>query len=250
MWWPHLWRFAFQVWVQVLAWNSATTFSIAKETIIAPLLILLVTLQFTIGKGWWKPAVLQQHGGDVLRSFVVTAGVLFLLVGVAFVVAIPVVVYQDHMELVASGQRLTESNRRLTKERDEWKDNVNKAPKVIFQQSQRALHYVDTDAQQQRNHRREMRDALGKFLSEGIRYQVLAAKESDPFPETEANAWLSQVLDFLRMNLGDGYAARLQNGAGLPLAVTAIGDNHRRSIWGGLNTINARLTEFIAEQRD
>jgi len=98
----HLGRFALLVWIQVLAWNSATTFSIAKEAIIVPLLVLVVALRWTLGKDWYKRSVLGGRGGDVLKSFAITIGVVFALIGVCYVAAIPVVVYQDHIYLVAS----------------------------------------------------------------------------------------------------------------------------------------------------
>jgi nitrate reductase NapE component len=110
MWTEHCWRFLGRVWIQVLSWHSATTFSIIREIIVVPVLLLLVSLWLPIRKErWWKwetIRTLRKRGADVLRNFLLLVCVLFGLLGLVFVAAIPFVVYEDHKDLVAQVGRL------------------------------------------------------------------------------------------------------------------------------------------------
>jgi len=136
--WPHLWRFLGRVWAEVLSWHSATTFSLVRETLLIPSIVLLVgwfALRKTIGEGWYKPSVLKTHGGDVLKSFFITVFVLSAMLGVVFLVAVPFVVYQDHIDLVSSKRDLVSANGKLVKERDDWKSKTQEVPRTIVEAS-------------------------------------------------------------------------------------------------------------------
>jgi hypothetical protein len=98
--------------------------------------------------------------------------------------------------------------------------------------------------------KRRTRDSLGAFLNQGRQFQIIVGDETKPVPEEKLDAWYHNVQKFISESLGEGYAARLMNSAGLPLSGASIQDNTRRKIWGNLNMINARLAEFISELKD
>src|SRR5579862_1517805 len=131
MWQPHLWRFLGRVWNQVLAWNSATTFSIAKEVVIAPVLLLFVALWWTLRKDFYKPSAIRSRGGDVLKAFAITIVGLFALILLCCIAAVPVVVYQDHTYLVSVNGDFASANKKLVDERDEWKSKA-RAPSPSY----------------------------------------------------------------------------------------------------------------------
>jgi hypothetical protein len=108
--WSHFLVFISRTWDQFLAWNSATTFSILKETFIIPLTVFVFTLWISIGSEFWKPSVFKARGREVLKAFVIAVVVPVVLVAAVFVVAIPVTVYRDHQELVARIRRLSQEN--------------------------------------------------------------------------------------------------------------------------------------------
>jgi hypothetical protein len=119
--WPHLLRFLSRVWAKLLAWHSATTFSVVRETIIIPLVIVLLTLIVILyplrKEKWWKWDVLktlQDRIGEVFKSLVIVIISLFVLLIAVFMAAVPVVVYQDHNNFLSA-------IRILTAERDDWK---------------------------------------------------------------------------------------------------------------------------------
>jgi hypothetical protein len=116
MWRPHLWRFLWRVWAEVLSWHSATTFSLLRETFIIPLMLLVVglyTLSRTVGEGWYKWSTLKTHGRDVVKSFSVTVLVLLALLVSVILAAIPIVVYEDHRDIVLANVRLVSTNAKL-----------------------------------------------------------------------------------------------------------------------------------------
>jgi hypothetical protein len=65
----------------------------------------------------------------VLRSFWITAVVFLVLLVVVFIWAIPVVIYQDHEEIVSANKNLAKLNSTLKSERDDWKARAEKLPK-------------------------------------------------------------------------------------------------------------------------
>jgi hypothetical protein len=92
--WPHLLRFVWRVWAQVLIWNSATPYSAIRDALL-PLLVLVAMTGIRI-KQWRMPKA-QELITPAVWTFVVT----LVLLGGAFIFATPVVVYQDHNDLVA-----------------------------------------------------------------------------------------------------------------------------------------------------
>jgi len=106
----------------VLLWHSATSFSIIREIIIAPMAICLASLWWPIRKEkWWKWGViktLKDRSGDVLRTFFTIVLVLLALLVLVYTAAIPFVVYQDHMDVVAANQKLKHERDSARSERD------------------------------------------------------------------------------------------------------------------------------------
>jgi hypothetical protein len=118
MWQPHLWHFLGQVWLLVLSWHSATTFSVVRDILIVPAVIALGTLRWKLGKAFWRWGTLISQGTDVLKSLGISIVGLLGLLAAVFVFAIPFVVYQDHMDLVFANKRTTDQ---LTTEREKAK---------------------------------------------------------------------------------------------------------------------------------
>jgi hypothetical protein len=107
--WSHLWHFVERLWVQVLQWNSATSYSTIRD-ILFPLLLLFALIGFRL-REWRKPSV-----RDVVIPAVKAAVVSLTLIGLAVIAAIPVVVWQDHADLVKAEKKLIADNKRLSDE--------------------------------------------------------------------------------------------------------------------------------------
>jgi len=119
--WSHLWHFTGRVWTQVLIWHSATSFSTIRD-ICLPLVLLIALVGFRI-REWRRPGV-----RDLVISALRTVVVLLALLGLVFIAAIPVVMWQYHYDLARKNQDLARANGDLTRansetarERDDWK---------------------------------------------------------------------------------------------------------------------------------
>jgi len=106
----------------------------------------------------------------------------------------------------------------------------------------------DLEAQlEQRQQRREIRESLGGFLTQGRQLRSRCANEQEPPPNAEGDEWAATVETFLRERLGESYIARFQSDAGLPLSATSISSIPHRMLWGRINTRMARLQQFLEE---
>lgn len=121
---PHIWRFLGRVWDLVKIWNSATTFSLVKEAIILPLVLFVLTAAITIGRGWYKPSILQSRGRDLVKALIIAVGGSLALLVAVFLAALPVSFYQDHVDLLGKIESLRQSNSELAQDRDKWKKKV------------------------------------------------------------------------------------------------------------------------------
>src|SRR5712691_4624721 len=105
MWWPHLVHLLGRSWTQVLAWRSATTFSLLLEVAIPCFIFLLLRL-WTVGS--WKQMFTIRGAWPEVRSLLTTLVVLLAIAGTIFIAAIPVVIDQDHNDLVTANKKLRE----------------------------------------------------------------------------------------------------------------------------------------------
>lgn len=122
--WKHLGHLLGQVWPRVLAWNSATAFSFWKELIIVPLVIFFLFWISQFGRNWYSWPVIKDKGWETLKPFLQTIAGLALIAVAVFIVGIPVVIYEDHVNLVEANRKLVSANDGIGKDRDEW---INKA---------------------------------------------------------------------------------------------------------------------------
>lgn len=67
-----------------------------------------------------------------------------------------------------------------------------------------------------------------------------------PVPDGWANAWGQAVSENLASDLGDDFAVRFNNGAGLPIGMTVLAPPYSR-VEGYVRIRMARLTEFMQE---
>lgn len=112
----HIWHFAgatAKIW---LSWNSATPISIIRDFLIVLVGAALMTrVQFRK----WIPTredLQSGRGKEIVISLCVGILALAFVLGVLFVAAIPVVVWQDHKALVEQNQALVEQNNKLLQE--------------------------------------------------------------------------------------------------------------------------------------
>jgi hypothetical protein len=133
--WSHLGHISAQIFGKVLAWFSATPFSFAVD-----LFVLFVVFGFSwrreFGKDWHNYAVIRTSSSKKwsagLLGVLVTVGIIVL----ALCVAVPVTVYQDHIELTERNSRLTIQNGNLIAAQDTLSKEVGR---LTTQVSHRAI---------------------------------------------------------------------------------------------------------------
>jgi hypothetical protein len=75
----------------------------------------------------------------------------------------------------------------------------------------------------------EIRDGIGKFMTEGSMLVANCGDHSTPPDERALEAWLTRVLDYVRVNLGQSYTDRLISPAGVPIvACNGADDAHNK----------------------
>ncbi len=116
----HLKHLLLDAWVQVLAWNSATSYSLAKD-ILLPIAIFCFGWFIQFGKDWRNWQVIGTEGKKILKLGSVAIGLPALVVVAAFSYAVPLIVYRDHDHLVSENRKLRRQNGKLVdpKSRDE-----------------------------------------------------------------------------------------------------------------------------------
>lgn len=102
----HLWHLVEQAFALVLAWNSATPFSLVKEAVFGPLIIFLFAWCFEFRGDWKRWSVIQTRGRDIIKPFLFTILGSFALLGVVFAVAVPCAIYKDHQSLLRANRNL------------------------------------------------------------------------------------------------------------------------------------------------
>lgn len=98
--------------------------------------------------------------------------------------------------------------------------------------------------------REEIRIKLGIFIQECQDLMVKCANEKEPPPDKEIEDLAKRLDSYIRSNLGVEYIARIQNYAGLPMAMNSISSREHRNRWGQLYMWTARLDQFITDFRD
>jgi hypothetical protein len=100
-------------------------------------------------------------------------------------------------------------------------------------------------AQQVRH--REIRDTIGKLMTEGSRLQATCANNSTPPDERSLDAWLNRVVEYVRAQLGQSYADRLISPAGVPIVACNGADDAHNKIFRIVYAINFHLEQFSTE---
>jgi hypothetical protein len=103
--WDHLGHLALRCGAQVLAWHSATGFSLAREVAIIPVLLYIGLRWYAIGRQPWREWFRLMGAWREIRPVLLTMGILLALTGSAFLASIPVVIYKDHQELATAKAR-------------------------------------------------------------------------------------------------------------------------------------------------
>jgi cell division protein FtsB len=110
----HIAHLLARCWAEVLRWQGTTTFSVVREAAI-PVVILLVVRWWDVG--WeFKRVTAMGPFKEELRRAVKTITVLLAVAGVVFLAAIPVVIYQDHKELVESRSKAVRETAEVKRE--------------------------------------------------------------------------------------------------------------------------------------
>ena len=112
----HISHLLIRAWVVFLSWNSATTFSVIRDFLVA-LVVFVLMARLTQGKAWWRLSVLRSSGEQLLLTLLATIGGLLLVIGFVYVAAIPCAVYQDHIDLVRDNNMLIREKRKLIEEK-------------------------------------------------------------------------------------------------------------------------------------
>lgn len=97
------------------------------------------------------------------------------------------------------------------------------------------------------NDKRQIREKLGQVLAEGQKLIYACCNEKDAPPEEEVNDWSTRTIRILQADLGEAFATRFQNSAGIPQASCGISSEPHRNLWGRVRMRMARLDQFISE---
>jgi hypothetical protein len=101
-------------------------------------------------------------------------------------------------------------------------------------------------AEQEKN--RSTREKLGSFMREGLQMISDCSDNSIPLKQTELNDWLKRLVEWVRSNMGDAYAARLTNPAGVPTNIACRNaDEAHNQVYRIVSFINFRLEQFLSE---
>ena len=100
-----------------------------------------------------------------------------------------------------------------------------------------------------RGQRRAIQDTLGRLMNEAIQLRRRCENEQETPPQRLADAWQARAETFLRDQLGESYAVRFQNDAGLPAGLSSISSFAHRELWGKLGHRVIRLQKFLQEYR-
>jgi hypothetical protein len=108
----HLGNLIAACWWRVLAWNSATPYSLFKDLGI-PLLTFAAAWGVQFGKDWRNWAVIKAQGKKILIAGAFTVGIPVIILIAAFLFAIPDLIYEDHQQLIGELAKLRYANSKL-----------------------------------------------------------------------------------------------------------------------------------------
>ena len=134
--------------------------------------------------------------------------------------------------------------------------NAIRAPSKLAVEDAKETSKLRTEVQElkaqldPRQHRKQIREALGAFLAEGIQLRDQCTNENQPPPNAAADDWAARTQEYLRANLGTEYIPRFRDHSGLPTRYSSIASEAHVRLWSGLMTRTARLQEFIRELAD
>jgi hypothetical protein len=139
----HIGHLCARAWPVFLSWNSATTFSIIRDFLLA-LVVFALAARFTLGKGWWRWKVLTSAGGKTLtQTLGATLFGLAVLLILVFAAAIPAVISRDHEDLVRDRNRLRANVNDLQKQLSEA--NNKPIPTIPKTQKPTTSAYIQAD---------------------------------------------------------------------------------------------------------
>ena len=101
-----------------------------------------------------------------------------------------------------------------------------------------------------RRNRKNIRVALGGFLTEGQALMSRCDDVTTPPPNEDADSWGQKVEVFLLDNFDESYVARFRDGTGVPLAARVSREQPSLphvNLWSALRIRVFRLQEFIKE---
>jgi hypothetical protein len=111
--------------------------------------------------------------------------------------------------------------------------------------SQRQLVATRTADQLRRT---EIREAIGRFINEGLAISNTCMDNTSPPRWQELNAWKTPIEDYLRKQLNGSYVYRLNSAAGVSLSVACRGgDEAHNQLFIVANAINFHLEQFSSE---
>jgi hypothetical protein len=94
---------------------------------------------------------------------------------------------------------------------------------------------------------REIRDTIGKFMTEGSILVANCADKSTPPDQQPLNAWVTRVVEYVRTRLRQSYADRVLSPAGVPIVACNGADDAHNKMYRVVYAVNFHLEQFSTE---
>ena len=120
-----------------------------------------------------------------------------------------------------------------------------KLPAIMDAEAEAARRIL-LDQQETVAQRKMKQDALGAFLEQGTALMSRSRDFQKEPPESEANEWLGELIDYLQANLGKAYVARVNDGASAPVGYSSQHKEHD-ALYNGIRIRVFHLQEFLKE---
>jgi hypothetical protein len=98
-----------------------------------------------------------------------------------------------------------------------------------------------------REERKNIRETIAAFMSEGKSLMSQCFKDNVPPPTYETNKWIGSVEEYLIKALDKSYIERMHTAAGITLTLVQPDSSEHKHIWQVLYTRVCRLQEFVKE---
>lgn len=123
--------------------------------------------------------------------------------------------------------------------------NVLKLPAEMEKEAAAETAKIAAQIESQ-EHRKAVREEIGRFLASGTALRRQCANTNEPAPKEDAIQWLTELCQFLEINLGASYVARVNDASAVPLGMSSLqGDAVK--IDGGVRVRLFHLEQFLRE---